>query len=316
MNIQSISIVAPTKGCINNCGYCVSKMHSNNYSPRFNKIQIEKRLKFAANNGVNTAILTGTGEFLQNIKFAEELASIFEEMNHPFPNVELQTTGVLLLKKTLEENGDYVEVKNPSNKFLYENICLLKKLRVNTISLSISDIFNDENNASIIGIHQKLRFKLSDLITTLKQHDFNIRLSVNMIDIYDGISPKDIINACKNIGGNQITFRKLYQSYDNSKQSKWVKTNACKEKTLTNIEEYIAGIWYHNNTGKEWRENAHGKPLYKLPFGAMAYSINGMSTVIDNNCMNKEENEKLKYVILRENGKLYSQWDDEGSLIF
>jgi hypothetical protein len=48
----------------------------------------------------------------------------------------------------------------------------------------------------------------------------------------------------------------------------------------------------------------------------MAYSIWGMSTVIDDNCMNKNELKKLKYVILRENGKLYCQWDDEGSLIF
>ena len=41
-----------------------------------------------------------------------------------------------------------------------------------------------------------------------------------------------------------------------------------------------------------------------------------MSVVIDNDCISKENNESLKYVILRENGKLYCRWDDKGSLIF
>ena len=51
-------------------------------------------------------------------------------------------------------------------------------------------------------------------------------------------------------------------------------------------------------------------------FGPFVYSIRGMSVVLDDNCMAKEESTILKYIILRENGKIYSQWDDEGSLIF
>jgi hypothetical protein len=59
-----------------------------------------------------------------------------------------------------------------------------------------------------------------------------------------------------------------------------------------------------------------GRPLNRLPFGAMKYSIMGMSTVVDDNCMNKGEKTDLKYVILRRNCKLYSEWDDAASLIF
>jgi hypothetical protein len=32
--------------------------------------------------------------------------------------------------------------------------------------------------------------------------------------------------------------------------------------------------------------------------------------------MATETSDTLKYIILRENGKLYARWDDEGSLIF
>ena len=43
---------------------------------------------------------------------------------------------------------------------------------------------------------------------------------------------------------------------------------------------------------------------------------NGISTVIDDNCMSKDNIDDLKYAILRPNGHLDSRWDDPGSLIF
>ena len=57
-----------------------------------------------------------------------------------------------------------------------------------------------------------------------------------------------------------------------------------------------------------------------LPFGAEKYSINNITTVVDNNCMDdareRVEPDTYKYLILRPNCKLYSSWDDNGSLIF
>ena len=102
MNVQTISIVVPTKNCINNCKFCVSKMHDNPYLNTFDPIQITKRIKWAVMNGVNTCIITGTGEALQNPGFLHNLVTIFESMNHPFPNVELQTSGVMLTKFYIE----------------------------------------------------------------------------------------------------------------------------------------------------------------------------------------------------------------------
>lgn len=73
---------------------------------------------------------------------------------------------------------------------------------------------------------------------------------------------------------------------------------------MSNIKDYIMD---------------NGKALYILPFGATVYSIgNKISTVVDSDCMDtkKGADDVLKYLILRENAKLYSKWDDEGSLIF
>jgi len=292
MNIQSISIVVSTHSCVNNCKFCVSKMHENDFENIFDYFQIEKRIKWAVNNGVNTCIITGTGEALQNTAFLGKLANVFKKMDFPFPNVELQTSGVMLNRtiETLDETP------------CYPNINLLKSLGVNTISLSVSDVFNDDKNMDIIGTPDKLKFKLTELTSLVKEKGFNLRLSLNMTNSYDDVAPFNLFRVFQILKSDQVTFRKLYHNGDMSfEQSKWVENNACKQKTLDDINVYI-------------QEN--GKPLYKLPFGATAYSLNGMSIVIDDNCMSKDEYDKLKYVILRENGKLYCQWDDYGSLIF
>jgi len=295
MKIGSISIVVPTRGCINNCKFCVSRMHETNYKNKFDEFQIEKRIKWAVNNNVNNCIITGTGEALQNISFLYKLTKIFKKLNYPFPNVELQTSGILL------SNGNYD--KEVSNLILVSNnIEILNSLGVNTISLSVSDIFNDDNNMHVIGVPIGLRFKLKYLCSFIKEQNFNLRLSLNLNKTFDNISCNKLFLKLKELNADQITFRKLwYAKNEKLDQSKWVKENSCNDKKLNEIYEFII---------------SNGTELYKLPFGAMAYSLMGMSVVIDNNCMSKNENEKLKYVILRENGKLYCQWDDEGSLIF
>jgi MoaA/NifB/PqqE/SkfB family radical SAM enzyme len=282
MNIQSISIVVPTKRCMNDCPFCVSKMHDNEYENSFDTFQMSKRIKYAVNNGVNTAIITGTGEAMQNKAFLEKLAKLFEDMNHPFPNVELQTTGVLLLSDIT-------------------NIQLLTKLGVNTISLSISDVFDNHSNMRYIGVPKKVHFKLDKLIPFLKDCGFNIRLSLNMTSAFDGHNSFDILKRAKELGANQVTFRKLYTSGNDSPEDQWVEKNSCNESIL---EFLISKI------------RSEGIPLYRLPYGPMAYSIEGMSVVLDDDCMSKENNDSLKYVILREDGKLYCRWDDKGSLIF
>jgi organic radical activating enzyme len=307
MNIQTISIVVPTKGCVNDCKFCVSKMHDNPYADTFNKIQIKKRIKWAVMNNISTCIITGTGEALQNKNFLTNLVEIFNEMDHPFPDVEIQTSGVMLMNtkeydSKLSEDLDKVMIYPNDVKKTYPNIELLKSLGVNTISLSVSNVFDDVRNMEIIGVKEKLQFKLSELIDKLKEEGFNIRLSLNMTSDYENVNVVKLFDRLIELKVNQVTFRKLYSSdQDDLPQTKWVKENTCSDVTLNKIKDYI---------------EKSGECLYVLPFGGRVYSIKGMSTVMDDDCMSKNNIETLKYIILRENSKLYCRWDDEGSLRF
>ncbi len=293
MNIQTISIVVPTKGCVNKCPFCVSRMHDNKYENNFNKFEIKKRIKWAISNDINTCIITGTGEAFQNYHFLGRLADLFEEMNHPFPNVEFQTTGVMLMDKSIDN--------------IYYGVEILKELGVNTISLSVSDIFNSVNNWNIIDAPEKFKVSLSSLCSFIKDNDFNLRLSLNMTNIYNNKSPEQILRTCKSLRADQITFRKMYHSDDDSSETIWVKNNSCDNDLFIEIKNYIEGTDI---------KKGQGEFLYLLPFGGKVYSIDGMSTAIDDDCMSKSSVESLKYVILRENGKIYCRWDDSGSLIF
>lgn len=307
MSIQSISVVVPTKACVNNCKFCVSKMHDNPYCNKFDVIQYRKRIKKAVIERVGTLILTGTGEVLQNKLFLKKFKEVLAKEGHPFPNVEVQTTGVMLMESEISTNNLLKE-----KRIIYPNVQLLKELGVNTISLSVSDIFSSVKNSHIISIPDKLYFDFPKLCTFIKEQGFNLRLSLNMTNVYDDKYPEDIIMRCKELGADQITVRKLYGGGDDNPESIWVDENACKDRVIERFEEYIAGGY----DGHEW-SGGEGKKGFKLPFGAWVYSINGMSIAIDNDCMAKEEATKdLKYIILRENGKLYWSWDDEGSLIF
>lgn len=285
-------------------------MHDNDYAKKFDKFELKKRIKYAVMSGVTTCILTGTGEALQNKGFLENLADIFKEMDFPFPNVELQTTGVML------QNTMFVNEIGEA----YYNIILLKKLGVNTISLSVSDIFDDEENNFIIGIPEKLRINLTELITFIKRFDMNVRLSLNMTKRYNAVKNAEAIFLhAKAYGANQVTFRKLYAEENNSDESLWVSGNQCSPEVFTKINKYICGEVERESTniGIEYKETkGHGVFLYTLPFGGKVYSVNGISTVVDDDCMSKNNNEALKYLILREDGKLYCRWDDKGSLIF
>jgi hypothetical protein len=93
----------------------------------------------------------------------------------------------------------------------------------------------------------------------------------------------------------------MYASDDVSEQSRWILKNACSENTLQNISDFI---------------KKNGKMLEVLPFGATRYSVAGISTVLDNDCMSQDVKETLRYLVIRENMRIYSRWDDKASLMF
>lgn len=293
MNIQSLSVVVPTTRCVNNCKFCVAHMRPEDYKNQMNDnlpffdLYLKdylKRLEFARHNGCNTVMLTGNGEPQQNRSFLTYFGMFMQMMDDPFQWIEMQTTGVLL-------DNNYL-------RFLRNHV------GVNLISLSLSS-FDSNTNRQIIQCPANIPLDIPKLCEDIKKYDFSLRLSVNLTNEFNGISPTTFFEECRTLmGADQVTLRILYSDSDGSPQSKWVEENSCDEETICRLRGYV-------------QEN--GTILGKLPYGATKYAVDGMSVVVDDDCMAKEakeESENYKYLILRPDCKLYSQWDDKASLIF
>ena len=295
MKAQSLSVVVPNQKCVNNCAFCVSKMSADIYKNQmddnlpFFDLYVKdylKRLDFAQRNGCNTIMLTGDSEPQQNRKFLTYFGLFMQMMKNPFDWVEMQTTGVLL-------DANYL-------RFLRNHV------GVNIISLSLSS-FDDLKNKEIIGVPESISLCIEELCSEIKRYDFTLRLNLNLSDSFDKYDPEALFSRCKQLGANQVTLRILYSSDDGSNQSSWVKEHQTSDAWNTNLFSHIV---------------LNGNLIGRLPYGANKYSLDGMSVVLDDDCMGKRscdkqsKDENYKYLILRPDCKLYSSWDDPASLIF
>jgi sulfatase maturation enzyme AslB (radical SAM superfamily) len=291
MKIQSLSVCVPAS-CLNKCKFCVAHMHKDEYTNQIEgnrrfydlyRNDYLKRMQFARDNGCNTVILTGDGEPLLNRNFLKDFGLMNKELDSPFRWIELQTSGTLL-------DDEYL-------RFLRNHV------GVNTISLSLSSIFDSKKNAEYNGTKEGYEVDIDHLCSEIKRYDFNLRLSLNLTDVYDGDfdSISRIFARAKDLGADQITFRVLYMSDHKTEENDWIAKHSASPQFVANVREYIIKF---------------GRPLEILPFGARRYSVHGISTVLDDDCMSQEVKDAVKYLVLRPNAKLYSRWEDRGSLIF
>ena len=291
MTIQSLSVVVPNKACINHCKFCVSRQHCDKSVNLLEKSKAPwdyytkawyNRLAFARDNNCNTVMLTGESEPQQNMEFLQFFSNMNSKLDSPFRSIEIQTTGVLLDQEYLRFLRDIVGVT--------------------TVSISVS-AFDDDVNAEIIGMPAKAKVNLEQLCHNIKALNMNLRLSVNLTNYFDRFTSglEFFREAKQRYDADQITLRVLYADGD-TPEANWVRENSASPETIARFTDFI---------------RTSGHELGRLPYGRTKYSVYGMSTVIDDDCMSKEQTgENYKYLILRPNCHLYSRWDDEGSLIF
>ena len=289
MKIQSLSIVVPNKRCWNDCEFCVSKMHADSHKnmmdenlPFYDLYEADynKRLAFARDNGCNVMMITGDSEPQQNKQFLQRLGTMNRNLPSPFRHIEIQTTGT--------------GIDDPYLRFLRNHV------GINTISVSIS-AFDDEVNQKYCHMPREKLVNIGQFCQSIKKYDFNLRLSINLTDAYEGFQPWDFFSKAKALEADQITFRVLYQSSQKSPQNDWISEHAASKQLVNTLKNHI---------------RLNGRVLEVLEFGATRYSMDGISTVVDQDCMSTDAKESLKYLILRPNCKLYTKWDDAGSLLF
>ncbi len=285
INIQSLSIVVPAPKCWNKCPFCVSRMHCENYGKSIvddDDLPLPEaytnRMQFVRDYGCNAMIITGDTEPQQNPEFIRRLLFANQDLRTPFYNISLQTTG-----SGLDE----------------EDILWLATFGLTTISFSISS-FDTDRNATVIGMPRKAKRDFYEVQQWAKKYNLVTRASINLTDEFSDMEPEEYFTWANAHRFDQITFRRMYADGD-TPQAQWLAEHNLAEEKYIAIRKYIV---------------KNGTQIARLPFGFIKWSVHGVSTVIDDNCMSKGNIDDMKYAILRPNGHLYSRWDDPGSLIF
>lgn len=301
-NAQSLSICVPGKRCVNRCKFCVSCMHAATYKNQmdenlpFYDLYYEdyvRRMIFSKENDANTMMITGDIEPLQNRKFLQILGItnryvLPQKGSSAFNWIEIQTSAVGF-------DEGYA-------RFLRNTV------GVSVFSFSLSS-FDNKKNAEIVAMPKGKEVDISKVCAIVDKYDFTLRLSLNMSkemirsvggstyrEIFDNIFDKAL-----KLGAEQITFRKFYATGDNE-QSRWISKNTLNEKFFRLLNRYV---------------KTKGELIGKLPYGYDQYSVNGISVVVDEDCMNEEKAEKeaSKYFVLRPDCKLYDGWN-KADIIF
>lgn len=290
MEIQSLSIVVPG-GCPNACKFCVSRMRDDPYPNLVEREDADaplrerdylSRMAFARDNGCNNLILTGEGEPALNRRFLGRFAAWNAKLAKPFRWMELQTSGAGLDAPALD--------------------FLRAELGVSTIALSLSSIFSDERNAEYNGAPERYRIGIAELCAAVKARGFNLRLCLNMTDAYGIDDAGRAFARARELGAEQLTFRRLYGGPGDGPQETWVRDHSVDPAFWPALAAYV---------------RKEGRALERLPYGPVRYSVGGISTVIDDDCMaTSDEAPALRYLILRPDCRLYTKWDDRGSLLF
>lgn len=286
MKIQSLSIVVPNAQCVNHCKFCVSRMHCNRFVNNMDDAQplFDLHMK----------------DYIKRLEFARSNGCntvMLTGTSEPQQNRKFLTYFGMFMQM-MRDPFQWIEMQT-TGVLLDDNYLrfLRNHVGVNIISISLSS-FDSSENARIIGMPTPVN--IAELCQRIKNYGFTLRLSINYTDAFGNFTPATLFNYAQNLGADQVTIRGMYDDGTNTEQAIWVRKHRLDTTEITN---YI-------------KEN--GKKLGILPYGYTKYSINGMTTVIDTDCMGKgeQEEESYKYLILQPDCKLYSQWDDKASIIF
>lgn len=277
MRATSMSISIPAVGeCNKKCPYCISNM-TNGCKVNNNLwvMNLQKARKIAELSGANSIIITGKSEPLLEMANVMYVSNIFQD----FP-LELQTNGLLLDEKLLEELSTYI----------------------NTLAISI------DSKGQLDKLKDVIKYASFEI-------GFNVRLTINLTnmianmlksgnDRYEAIF-NHFHNVAKEIGVSQISYR------DVTIPKRMSRTDELALKTKE---------WIEKNVDRKFNEGFldyakyirlySGDKVCSLPFGATIYMYDGISYTSFDYCIQDENNnDDIRSLVYFDDGHLSRSWN-------
>lgn len=291
MKFQTLSVVAGTKRCDASCPFCISRQTGLDIAgvkpQEINLRNLRKTLDIARMGNVGTAIITGKGE---PTLFPHQVQRYLDMFDDQFPFVELQTNGM----------------KIESGKITPDTLDAWYRAGLTTVL--ISNVGNDHDlNHKIYAPNQKEFMEYENLVKILHNAGFLVRMTC--VGIKGGIDSVGkfftYLEYCKMIGADQVTWRPVskpdfVERTEDRGVYKWTEENLVPEGAVNEINDYVV---------KE------GVLIRKLAHGGAVFDVNGQNVCMTD-CLTHDANEdELRQLIFYPDGKLYTDWQFEGSRI-
>lgn len=279
----SIAIPAP---CGNRCAFCIANMQEDTFESAHCNLEghmdqaYTKRMSYAKELGCNSLTLTGEGEPLLNRNFLRTVGRLNATLPSPFHHIQIQTSGMTLTAGM----GNFLKVD----------------VGVSVVGLSLCHFDSVLNARYTRPQNPEYLVLVDEVCQNIIDSGLTLRVCLNLTDILADWNACQLLSHAEMRGASQVTFRELYVGDTPCVENRWIAKHRASAAWVSKLREYI---------------HIHGRPLPKLGHGLEHYSLSGMSVVIDSDCMTTSDPAAVRSLVLRD-GKLYSRWDDRGSLIF
>jgi hypothetical protein len=295
----SINLACP---CPNKCPFCISHLteHQGSHDRQNHRIleSMPKAVDYCRYNGIDTVLITGRGE---PMSVDHTVMRVIEALKRGgVPRVELQTSGVGLTDGA---------------------IAAMAYKGLSTVSISAASRF-DVLNQKIMGHgvdFRELASKVAGvgmiprLSLNLTRDDWDVDGDQTNYDIgAEAIRPRRqlmhiqkelpaFVRSLRSIGCRQLTLRLLGKPRD-------PKNSEAAQKASAWIDEHGAHD-LHRYLDRVISDDA--SPVYRLDYGPIVWSYEGMSVVLVD-CMptKMEETGEIRSVVLQPDGLIHVGWQD------
>jgi molybdenum cofactor biosynthesis enzyme MoaA len=242
--IPTLTLIAGTTACNNNCPICISKMTPKHGMDRYHKIDLEsfhKACNIAKNFNTENVLITGKGEpTLYPWQITEYLWHL---KDYNFDKVELQTEGDVIYN--LED----------------DMLRSWKMMGLDLVALSVYH-FDHHKNWQGFGREGDGRPSIEMIVENLKDIGFKVRLSCCMMRGYIDNVPKvvGLINFARDLDVMQLTLRDISRPEKplNVQIGRNVDELRLTHKELSEIKMYV------DEMGTLVRTLPHGASIYEL----------------------------------------------------
>lgn len=291
-------------GCDARCPFCIASTtwKTGLRDNQRLELALPRALDFARYHGVDTVLVTGSGEPTLHRELLFRVAQ--EARRLGIPAVELQTNGARLAR----DPGFRGELAGRG---------------VSTVALSVSSV-DPARSAELMG----LSFDYLQLAEELDRQGFLVRVSLNLVDAdreallgTSGSAALPVGNANGNPGPSplasyaetlrargvrQLTLRALgvperpEPGEASEEKIRWVRAHALPASALAALEAQV---------------RKDGTPLRALPYGALVFDFHGLSMVLTTCMTEAPGRDEIRSLILQPDGHVYHSWSYRGSIL-